>query len=120
MPLVFERDDERRRITVTLTGPVLLAELNANLERLAADGVWDYAVLYDGRMATTALSVDETRRLVQVVRELTARHGARGPVALVMATEAARMYSMLAEGAGLTSEVFHDFVAAEAWLVSFS
>jgi hypothetical protein len=37
-----------------------------------------------------------------------------------MATEAARMYSMLAEGAGLTSEVFHDFVAAEAWLVSFS
>jgi hypothetical protein len=54
MPLVFERDDERRRITVTLTGPVLLAELNANLERLGADGVWDYAVLYDGRMATTA------------------------------------------------------------------
>ena len=124
MALVSERDDQRRRITVTLTGPVALAELTANLECLAAADVWDYAVLYDGHMATTPLSLDATRQLVQVVRELTAQHGPPGPVALVMTNEAhlgmARMYSMLAEGTGLTSEVFHDFVAAEAWLLSFS
>ena len=124
MPLVFERDDERRRITVTLSGPLMLAEFTANLDRLAAEGVWGYAVLYDGHRATAPLSVEATRHLVQVVRELTAQHGPRGPVALVMAnevlSETARIYSTLAEGTGLRSEVFHDFAAAEAWLASFS
>ena len=125
MPLVYERDDERRRITVTMTGPAVLSELIANLEHLAAEGVWRYAVMYDGQLVTTPLSIEDTRTMVLVVRQLTALYGARGPVALVMTTtaallEMARMYSMLAEGSGLTSEVFHDFAAAEAWLASFS
>jgi hypothetical protein len=118
--LIYKRDDVRRQITVTITGPALLADLASVVERQAADGTWRYAVLYDECTGTASLSVSATRALVTVVDRVTRAHGPRGAVAFVCEAGEkfgmARMYSILGEQQGLASHVFHDVAEAEAWL----
>jgi hypothetical protein len=118
--LIYRRDDVRRQITVTITGPALLADLAGVVERQAADGTWRYAVLYDECTGTASLSVSATRALLMVVERVTRAHGPRGAVAFVcQAAEQlgmARMHSILGEHQGLDSHVFHDVGEAEAWL----
>jgi uncharacterized protein (DUF1684 family) len=119
--LTYVRDDVRGRITVTIIGPACLEDLTADIERQAADGTWRYALLYDERPVTAALSVEATRDLVALVAQLTHVHGERGRVAIVCRAVdqfgMARMYSMLAESrANLDSNVFYDLAAAEQWL----
>jgi hypothetical protein len=118
--LIYERDDVRRQITVTITGPALLADLASVVERQAADGTWRYAVLYDECMGTASLSVSATRALLTVVDRVTRAHGPRGAVAFVCGADEkfgmARMYSILGERQGLDSHVFHNVADAEAWL----
>jgi hypothetical protein len=119
--LTYVRNDARRRITVTIVGPMRLEDLTAVIERQAAEDTWRYAMLYDERAVTEALSVDATRRLVALVAQLTLAHGARGPVAIVCRAAdqfgMARMYSTLAENrANLDSNVFYELAAAAAWL----
>jgi hypothetical protein len=119
--ITYARDDVRRRITVTIIGPVRLQDLIAAIERQAAEGTWRYAMLYDERAATAALSVDAIRTLVTLVAQLTLAHGSRGPVAIVCRSVdqfgMARMYSTLAANrANLDSNVFYELAAAAAWL----
>ena len=118
--LIYKRDDVRRQITVTITGPALLADLASVVERQAADGTWRYAVLYDECTGTVSLSVSATRALLTVVDRVTRAHGPRGAVAFVCGAGEkfgmARMYSILGEQQGLDSHVFHDVAEAEAWL----
>jgi hypothetical protein len=119
--LTYERNEARRRITVTMVGPIRLEDLTAVIERQAAEDTWRYAMLYDGRAVTAPLSVDATRRLVTLVAQLTLAHGERGPVAIVCRSVEqfgmARMYSLLAEGrANLDSNVFYELAAAAAWI----
>jgi hypothetical protein len=119
--LTYTRNEARRRITVTIVGPVQLEDLTAVIERQAAENTWRYAMLYDERAVTTPLSVDATRRLATLVAELTLAHGPRGPVAIVCRSVdqfgMARMYSILAETrANLDSNVFYELAAAATWL----
>jgi hypothetical protein len=118
--LIYRRDDVRRQITVTITGPALLADLASVVERQAADGTWRYAVLYDECTGTASLSVSATRALLTVVDRVTRAHGPRGAVAFVCEAGEklgmARMYSILGDQQGLDSHVFHDVAEAEAWL----
>jgi hypothetical protein len=118
--LIYTRDDVRRQITVTITGPARLADLASVVERQAADGTWGYAVLYDECTGTASLSVGATRALLTVVNRVTRAHGPRGAVAFVCGAAEqfgmARMYSILGEPQGLDAQVFHDLAAAEAWL----
>ena len=118
--LIYKRDDVRRQITVTITGPALLADLASVVERQAADGTWRYAVLYDECTGTVSLSVSATRALLTVVDRVTRAHGPRGAVAFVCGAGEkfgmARMYSILGEQQGLDSHVFHDVAEAEVWL----
>jgi hypothetical protein len=81
--LTYDRNEARRRITVTMVGPIRLEDLTAVIERQAAEGAWRYAMLFDGRAVTAPPSVDATRRLVMLVAQLTLAHGERGPVAIV-------------------------------------
>jgi hypothetical protein len=106
---------------VTILGPARLDDLTTVIDRQATDGTWRYALLYDERTVTAALSVSATRDLVALVAQLTRAHGPRGPVAIVCRAVdqfgMARMYSTLAENhAGLDSNVFYDVAAAEQWL----
>jgi hypothetical protein len=118
--LIYKRDDVRRQITVTITGPALLADLASVVERQAADGTWRYAVLYDECTGTASLSVSATRAPLTVVDRATRAYGPRGAVAFVCGAGEelgmARMHSILGEQQGLDSHVFYDVAAAEAWL----
>lgn len=119
--LTYARNEARRRITVTIVGPMRLEDLTAVIERQVAEDTWQYAMLYDERAVTEALSVDAIRRLVTLVAQLTLVHGSRGPVAIVCRSVdqfgMARMYSTLAENrANLDSNVFYELAAAAAWL----
>jgi hypothetical protein len=48
VPLTYQRDDERQRITVTFNGPAVLDELMVIVQRQADEGLWAYSVLYEG------------------------------------------------------------------------
>jgi hypothetical protein len=119
--ITYASDHVRRRITVMIIGPARLEDLTGVIERQAAEGMWRYALLYDERAVTEALSVSATRDLVALVKELTRAHGRRGPVAIVCRSidqfGMARMYSALAgTRADLDSNVFYDLAVAEQWL----
>jgi hypothetical protein len=47
MPIVYERDDSRRLIVVTVTEPYTAADVMNTVDRQATEDAWDYAMLYD-------------------------------------------------------------------------
>jgi hypothetical protein len=122
MPITYERDDGRRRITVTLAGVVTLEELLAIVDRQASEGTWSYGMFYDARHVTKerAGTPDEVRRVIHHVSARTADHGPRGPVAIVTDSPAdyamLRSYSTLSARESIAVEVFRDPGDAERWL----
>jgi hypothetical protein len=56
MGLTYERDDAAERIVVTVTGPLLVADILGIVDRQAEEGAWTYACLYDRRAMTTGPS----------------------------------------------------------------
>ena len=120
MPIHYERDDARRRIVVMTTGHVTPEDVRGTLERQANEGAWSYAVLYDARAGTNVPTAEEVHRLLLHVGTLTARHGPRGPVALISGntrlSRIGRAYSRLGELTALNVQVFTDVEQAERWL----
>ena len=120
MPIHYERDDSRRRIVIMTTGHVTPEEVRGVLERQAREGAWSYSVLYDARAGRNVPTLDDVRRLVLHVGELTCRYGPRGPVALVTTnpqlSKMGRAYANLGELTSLDVQVFTDVDAAEQWL----
>ncbi len=122
MPITYERDDARRRIRVELAGAVTVEDLLAIVDRQAAEETWQYGLCYDARRITksAASTVDEARRVLRHVVETNARHGARGPVAIITDNPAdyamVRMYSSLGAEQQMTVEVFRDPSDAMRWL----
>ena len=120
MPVHYERDDARRRIIIMTTGHVTPEDVRGTMERQAHEGAWSYAVLYDARAGTNVPTADDVHRLVLLVGTLTARHGPRGPVALVSGStrlsRIGRAYSRLGELTALNVQVFADVDDAERWL----
>jgi hypothetical protein len=120
VPIHYEQDDARRRIVVMTTGDVTADEVRDTLERQAREGAWSYRVLYDVRAGRNVPTIEDVRRLVLQVGELTCRYGPRGPVALVSAdplmSRMGRAYSNLGELTALDVQVFTDVDEAEQWL----
>jgi hypothetical protein len=116
----YERDDPRRRIVIMSTGKVTSDEVLASLDRQAKEGAWSYSVLYDARAGRSVPTIDEVRRLVLHVGELTCRYGPRGPVALVTTnpqlSRIGHAYANLGELTALDVRVFTDVEDAEQWL----
>jgi hypothetical protein len=119
VPLAYKRDDARRRVTLTITGAVPVADILQGMERFIEDGTWTYRTLVDRREARV-LSASETRLLAQGVRDFTERFGPPGRVAIVVHSVAnfgqGRMFSLLVEEAGVEADVFSDMDLAEGWL----
>ena len=122
MPITYERDDARRRITVTTIGIVGIDDLLAVMDRQAAEGTWQYGMLYDSRRVASVASQTDVRAGLKQVESLSRTHGPRGPVAFVTTMPAAygmvRMYSTLAGQIQQAVEVFRDIGDAERWLAS--
>ena len=120
MPLHYERDDARHRVLIMTTGHVTTEDVLGAVDRQAAEGTWSYSVLYDMRTGKNIPAPEDLRRVVMHVGMLTARHGPRGPVALVTTTpqmsRMARAYSKLGELTALDVEVFTHIEDAEQWL----
>ena len=122
--IVYQRDDRRRRINVTLVGGVSVEDLLAIVDRQAAEGTWQYGVWYDARRVTKSVdgTAAEARRVLEHVLNVCATHGARGPVAIVTDRPAdyaiARTYSNIGIAANVIVEVFRDPGDAERWLSS--
>jgi hypothetical protein len=116
----YRRDDERRRLTVAVNGPVTLEDVVDIVQRQAAEGTWSYSMLYDERRATSTLTREETRQLLALIGQLRAAHGPRGRVAVVFDADASlgigRVDSARGDIMGLDTAVFRDVARAEAWL----
>ena len=123
MPITYERDDVRRRITLTLHERFDVDEVVATLDRQISEGTWHYTRLYDERDVPEPPTTAQIRALLGHVRERTRLHGPRGPVAVVTDHSAAygmvRMYMSLGDNDG-TVEVFRDIAAADSWLTARS
>jgi hypothetical protein len=119
VPVRFERDDARRLVRVTLDADVTPADLAAGLPVRLGDGTWTYATLVDAR-ALPLVSSDEVRVIASRLATMTAEHGERGPVAVIVSRPVqygiARMFSLIAEPTLQLSNVFYSFEQAEARL----
>jgi hypothetical protein len=120
VPIFYERDDTKRRITATSVGRVTLEQTIAIIDRQALEGAWSYGTLYDARASDDVPTAAEVQQLVQHIGVLTTRRGPRGPVALVVGKPAlsrmGTMYAKLAELTALDARVFVAVEEAERWL----
>jgi hypothetical protein len=119
MPIQYQLDDTKRRIRLTLTDPVTVADFLASVERQLADGTWSYGTLIDARIPFTAPRASDMRKFVASVLELIQTHGPRGPVAVVTresgAISSSQMYNVFG-GKTESIEVFWDLDDAQQWL----
>jgi hypothetical protein len=118
MASTYERDDARRRIVITVTGSLQVADILGVVDRQADEGAWSYACLYDRRGMTTGPSTADTAPIARYIRQLERSHGPRGPVAVVAdRTGSVEVYARLSKHLGLPFEVFDTIRDAEHWLV---
>jgi len=122
MPLNVTIDHPTRRIHVTATDPVTVADVAAAQEQQVTAGAWGFGTLID----VTAMHVvpDPASIRAFVDRSVSTEHraGRRGPVAAVVDPSNVALYGMLrmmsihAELEGQTIEVFRSRDQAVAWL----
>jgi hypothetical protein len=122
MSITYERDDQRCRISVRLGGSVTVEDLLSIIDRQAAESTWHYSLCYDARHITkeAASTIEEVRRVLRHTVETSAKHGERGPVAIITDKPAdyniVRMYSALGAPQRINVEVFRDPADALRWL----
>jgi 2-hydroxychromene-2-carboxylate isomerase len=119
MPITIGVDREHPFVTTTVWGHVTYEEIQSHLseeEELRATG---YPELVDAMAASTTLTTDEVRALVNRTHDML-RRGAFGPTAIASDNDVvygmARMYQILAERDGISVGVFRSVVDAERWL----
>ena len=122
MPVTYERDDARRRISVSVSGTSSIEEIIGIVSRQLADGAWTYGILYDASLDLSQPSTADVRSIVEFVGRCIAQYGPRGPVAIVTPHPSSygmsRMYSTLGEPVNLSVGVFRGIPEAEAWLAA--
>ena len=123
MPIAINRDDDQRRITVTVSDPWSVEEIAIAVDRQLAEQVWTYGTLYDLRGSKWVPSEADVLWLVKRGQQQVARHGARGPVAVLLdgnsQADLLRTYAEYgAEHSHLTVGVFDDLSAAGQWLAA--
>jgi len=122
--VTYERDDQRCRIHVRLSGLVSIEDLLGIVDRQAAESTWQYSLCYDARQVVkdSVSPAEDIRRVLHHTVQASARHGQRGPVAIITENPAdytiVRMYAALVEPHRITIEVFRDANAAVRWLDS--
>jgi hypothetical protein len=81
VPTTYQRDDDRRLITVTVTEHYAVDDILFAIERQSAENAWGYAVLYN-LCAPLSMAADAQRIAGQV--NAVAQGRARGPVGMAI------------------------------------
>ena len=119
MPIRYAVDHLRGRLLTHADGIVTFHDINAHLDLEQRDRDLDRPELIDARGAITDLTPEQIRRLVQRAVNML-RVVELGPTAIVTDDDVtfgmARMYSILAESAGVAAEAFRDLESATRWL----
>ena len=119
MPIHYSVDPITGWMTTRADGIVTFHDVNAHLDVEQRNRDLHRPELIDARGATTDLSTEQVRRLVQRAANML-RDVDLGATAIVTTHDVvfgmARMYSILAEGVGVNVEVFRDISTATRWL----
>jgi hypothetical protein len=83
MPIAYQRDDQRRLITVTVTGPCTADDIGGVIDRQADEGTWEYALLYDLRAMTATSTEADLQQIAERVR-VVGEGRERGPVGIAI------------------------------------
>jgi hypothetical protein len=119
MCLVYERDDVKRRVLATETGPFQSADVFSFLQRQHDDGTWTYGVLFDTRGMTGQPTIEELRGFLTWRSETDSEQRPRGPLALLSTDASLYATACMCAALGGTTrnvEVFRDRDEADAWL----
>lgn len=121
MPIAMTRDDEQRRVTVTVSDPWSVEEVVVAGDRQIAGGAWRHGTLYDLHGSTWVPSEPDLLWLVKRGHQQVALHGARGPVAIVVdGTTSPHLVQCYVQYGGGTDvvRVFETSAAAAGWLAA--
>jgi hypothetical protein len=123
MPIQYVIDGIHQRVLTHADGLVTFQDLSEHLDAEERDRGLGLHELFDARGATTNVTADEVRMLVQRAAD-TLRRIPLGPTAIVATDDVAfgmaRMYAILTEQAGARVEVFRDVESANRWLQELS
>jgi hypothetical protein len=118
MPISFHVDHVRRRVVTRASGLVTFSELSEHLDAEEHERALDLKELFDARGATTDITPDQVKHLVQRAVS-SAQRISLGPTAIVTHNDLvfgmARMYSILVENVAPVG-VFRDLEPAIEWL----
>jgi hypothetical protein len=121
MPLACERDDFKRRVVATSTGPFQAGDVFDLLMRQREDGTWAYGVLYDTRGQTGYPTIEELREFLTLGSETDSDQRPRGPMAFLATEATAYRVACAYEALGGSTRkvaVFRDRSEAEQWLIA--
>ena len=123
MPIQYVIDGIHQRVLTHADGLVTFQDLSEHLDAEERDRGLGLHELFDARGATTNVTADQVRMLVQRAAD-TVRRIPLGPTAIVATDDVAfgmaRMYAILTEQAGARVEVFRDVESANRWLQEVS
>jgi hypothetical protein len=85
MPIEYQRDDQRRLVTLLVTEPYSIDEVVAVVDRQVAEDLWAYAMLYDLRGGAHMLLTETD--LQQLAVRVKAVGPGRGPVGLAIGNQ---------------------------------
>jgi hypothetical protein len=121
VPIAISQDDEQQQMTVAVSDPWSVEEIAISIDRQLADHTWKYGTLYDLRGSGWIPSEPDVLWLVRRGQQQVARHGARGPVAVLIDAsqhvDVVRKYAdYSAEHGHVLVRVFDEVEVARAWL----
>jgi hypothetical protein len=120
MPIEYQRDDQRRLITVTVTEACSVDDILSVIDRQAAEDTWEYALLYDLRAMTDESTGADLQQIAERVK-LVGGGRQRGEVGIAIPARPASflsglMYTRMTKGL-VTVEVLLSAAQIDAWLV---
>jgi hypothetical protein len=121
MPLVYERDDVRRRVVATEKGLFRSADVFDLLERQRVDGTWTYGLLFDTLGMTGHPTIEDVREFLTFESKTDSQLRPRGPLALLSTDVNLYATACMCAALGGTKrkvEVFRDRDEADTWLAA--
>ena len=120
MPIAYERDDQRRLITVTVTEPYSADHILSVIDRQAGEDTWGHAMLYDLQGITNAWTEADLQRMADRVK-VAGGGRERGPVGIAIRARPELflvflVYATLTKEL-MTVEVLLTAAQIDAWLV---
>jgi hypothetical protein len=115
----LERDEQRRRLVITLSARATVEVWSAVVSTVIAGDAWGYPAIFDMSAVESTPLLVNLPNLAQIAEQLSRTHGRPDPVAVVVQeadVELWRQRLATVFGPLLTIEAFSDVAAAGRWL----